>query len=47
MRNAVKRTRSRMPKAAAYQAPFPSKEYQTGALVFPRLVRPGGTPRRV
>jgi haloalkane dehalogenase len=23
---------------AAYQAPYPSKEYQTGALVFPRLV---------
>jgi haloalkane dehalogenase len=23
---------------AAYDAPFPSKEYQTGALVFPRLV---------
>jgi len=25
-------------EAAAYGAPFPSKEYQTGALVFPRLV---------
>jgi haloalkane dehalogenase len=25
-------------EAAAYNAPFPSKEYQTGALVFPRLV---------
>ena len=25
-------------EAAAYQAPFPSKEFQTGALVFPRLV---------
>lgn len=25
-------------EAAAYRAPFPSKEYQTGALVFPRLV---------
>ena len=25
-------------EAAAYQAPFPSKEYQTCALLFPRLV---------
>ena len=25
-------------EAAAYQAPFPSREYQTAALVFPRLV---------
>jgi haloalkane dehalogenase len=25
-------------EAAAYRAPFPSKDYQTGALVFPRLV---------
>jgi len=25
-------------EAAAYQAPFPAKEFQTGALVFPRLV---------
>jgi haloalkane dehalogenase len=25
-------------EAAAYDAPFPSKQYQTGALVFPRLV---------
>jgi len=25
-------------EAAAYGAPFPSREYQTGALVFPRLV---------
>ena len=25
-------------EAAAYQAPFPTKEYQTGALVFPALV---------
>jgi haloalkane dehalogenase len=25
-------------EAAAYRAPFPSKEYQTSALVFPRLV---------
>ncbi len=25
-------------EARAYQAPFPSREYQTGALVFPRLV---------
>lgn len=25
-------------EAAAYQAPFPAREFQTGALVFPRLV---------
>ncbi len=26
------------PEAAAYQAPFPGREFQAGALVFPRLV---------
>ena len=39
-------------EAAAYNAPFPSKEYQTGALVFPRLVpirydHPGAYDNRV
>lgn len=39
-------------EAAAYGAPFPSKEYQTGALVFPRLVpirpdHPGAYDNRV
>jgi haloalkane dehalogenase len=37
MRLSVKRTLNEA-EAAAYQAPFPSKEYQTGALLFPRLV---------
>lgn len=37
MRNSLKRHLSD-PELAAYQAPFPSKEFQTGALVFPRLV---------
>jgi haloalkane dehalogenase len=37
MRNSLKRQITDA-EAAAYQAPFPSKEYQTGALVFPRLV---------
>ena len=39
-------------EAAAYNAPFPSKEYQRGALVFPRLVpigydQPGAYENRV
>ena len=39
-------------EAAAYDAPFPSKEYQTAALVFPRLVpirkdHPGAYDNRV
>lgn len=39
-------------EAAAYGAPFPSREYQTGALVFPRLVpihpdHPGAYDNRV
>jgi haloalkane dehalogenase len=39
-------------EAAAYDAPFPAKEYQTGALAFPRLVpvrkdHPGAYDNRV
>ena len=39
-------------ETAAYDAPFPSKEYQTGALAFPRLVpirpdQPGAYENRV
>ncbi len=37
MRNSLKRTLSEA-ELAAYGAPFPAKEYQTAALVFPRLV---------
>jgi haloalkane dehalogenase len=37
MRRTVNRSLSDR-EAAAYQAPFPSKEYQTCALLFPRLV---------
>jgi haloalkane dehalogenase len=37
MRNTLKRAIGDA-EAAAYGAPFPSKEYQTAALVFPRLV---------
>src|SRR4030042_6786814 len=37
MRKSVNRPLSDA-EAAAYQAPFPSKEYQTCALLFPRLV---------
>ncbi len=37
MRNTLKRPISDA-EAAAYAAPFPSREYQTAALVFPRLV---------
>ena len=38
MRNTVGRSQLTDDEAAAYQAPFPSREYQTAALVFPRLV---------
>lgn len=38
MRNTLKLRQLTDAEAAAYAAPFPSKEYQTGALVFPRLV---------
>jgi haloalkane dehalogenase len=37
MRRSLQRT-IRDAELAAYGAPFPSKEYQTGALAFPRLV---------
>jgi haloalkane dehalogenase len=38
MRNSLKRRKLTEAEGAAYQAPFPSKEYQTCALTFPRLV---------
>ena len=38
LKSAVRRRTLTDAEAAAYGAPFPSKEYQTGALVFPRLV---------
>jgi haloalkane dehalogenase len=38
IRNTVGRSQLTDAEAAAYQAPFPAAEYQTGALVFPRLV---------
>jgi haloalkane dehalogenase len=38
MRNSLKVRKLTEAEGAAYQAPFPSKEFQTGALVFPRLV---------
>ena len=38
MRNAVLRRKLSDPEAEAYGAPFPDVTYQTGALVFPRLV---------
>jgi haloalkane dehalogenase len=38
MRNSLKKRVLTDAEAAAYAAPFPSKEYQTAALVFPRLV---------
>jgi len=38
MRNTLKQRQLSDAEAAAYGAPFPSKEYQTAALVFPRLV---------
>jgi haloalkane dehalogenase len=38
MKNSLRRRTLTTEEGAAYQAPFPSKEYQTAALVFPRLV---------
>src|SRR5208337_1686620 len=38
MRGAVLRRKLTNEEAAAYGAPFPDRSYQTGALVFPRLV---------
>lgn len=38
MRNSLVKRKLSDAEAAAYAAPFPSKEYQTAALVFPRLV---------
>ena len=38
MRNTLKTRKLTDAEASAYQAPYPSKEYQTAALVFPRLV---------
>jgi len=52
MRNTIKKRQLSDDEAAAYGAPFPSKEYQTAALVFPRLVpiradHPGAYDNRV
>ena len=52
MRAALKKRQLSDAEAAAYAAPFPSVEYQTGALVFPRLVpirpdHPGAYDNRV
>jgi haloalkane dehalogenase len=52
MKNAVRRRALTEAEAAAYGAPFPSAAYQTGALVFPRLVpvrpdHPGAYENRV
>ena len=52
MRNAVLRRKLTDGEAAAYDAPFPSVDYQTGALVFPRLVpvrpdHPGAYENRI
>ena len=52
MRNAVLRRKPSDAEAAAYGAPFPSVEYQTAALIFPRLVpirpdHPGAYDSRV
>ena len=38
MRNTLTRKKLSDAEAAAYQAPFPAREYQMGARVFPRLV---------
>ena len=38
MNNTLTRQKLTDAEAAAYNAPFPSKQFQTGALVFPRLV---------
>ena len=52
MRSALKKRSLSDAEAAAYAAPFPSVEYQTAALVFPRLVpirpdHPGAYDNRV
>ena len=52
MRNTLTNRQLTDAEAAAYDAPFPSKEYQTAALVFPRLVpirkdHPGAYDNRV
>ena len=52
MRSTIKKRELSDAEAAAYGAPFPSKEYQTAALVFPRLVpirrdHPGAYDNRV
>ena len=52
MKGAVRRRTLTDAEAAAYGAPFPSADYQTGALVFPRLVpvrpdHPGAYDNRV
>lgn len=52
MRSTVKKRQLTDAEAAAYAAPFPSVEYQTAALVFPRLVpirpdHPGAYDNRV
>ncbi|MBI1789244.1 MAG: alpha/beta fold hydrolase [Acidobacteria bacterium] len=52
IQNTLKRRPLSEAEAAAYASPFPSKEYQTGALVFPRLVpirldHPGAYDNRV
>ena len=52
MRSTLKKRQLSDQEAAAYGAPFPSKEHQTGALVFPRLVpirgdHPGAHDNRV
>jgi len=52
MRNTLIKRQLTDAEAAAYVAPFPSKEYQTAALVFPRLVpirkdHPGAYDNRV
>src|SRR5579862_2607551 len=38
MKNSLRRKTLSPEETAAYQAPFPSRQYQTAALVFPRLV---------
>jgi len=52
MRRAVRKRQLTDAEAAAYGAPFPSAAYQTGALIFPRLVpirpdHPGAYENRV
>jgi haloalkane dehalogenase len=52
MANTLKKRKLTDAEGAAYGAPFPSREYQTGALTFPRLVpirrdHPGAYDNRV